>query len=243
VLIVIGFSTSHLATRPSHNLPLVAWSTLPIYFGSIVYAWECIGVIMAFRKSMGPNHKAFLPAFDVMMFISGVTFLALGEIAYLAYGDISSPSVLVFLADNVRGPMFPMINLLLAFATVLGFPLQLNPAVGIFRDKLKWSETDVWHMVGLRLGLVGICYLSAMLVPHFALVVSLVGTTVGAALSMIFPVLLDLRIRVPEDRTARMAQYGLAAISTIVGTVGGVTGTRVVLEQIADIFWQAPPHD
>lgn len=180
VLVVIGFGTSHLATRPSHNLPLVAWSTLPIYFGSIVYAWECIGVVMAFRKSMGPNHKEFLPTFNVMMFVSGVTFLALGEIAYLAYGAISSPSVLVFLADNVRGPMFPMINLLLAFATILGFPLQLNPAVGIFREKLKLSENDAWKMAYLRLGLVGLCYILAMLVPQFALVVSLVGTSVGS---------------------------------------------------------------
>lgn len=60
----------------------------------------------------------------------------------------------------------------------------------------------------------------------------------GTALAMIFPVLLDVVIRVPTDRTARSAQYALAAISAFVGSVGALTGTYVVLAQVADTFWQ-----
>lgn len=91
--------------------------------------------------------------------------------------------------------------------------------------------------MALRMSMVTVTYLLVVLVPHLGLMVSLLGSLSGSLLAIVFPVLIDLKLRRAEKGCARFTQLAIAVVATGIGLVACVTGTASSLIAIEGQLW------
>ena len=85
----------------------------------------------------------------------------------------------------------------------------------------------------LRFGLVIFTALIAITVPNVGLLIALSGASSGAALSLIIPPLVDMKIAETRLNWNRLL---VNIISIIIGTLGAIIGTYVALQDIMNVY-------
>lgn len=82
--------------------PYASWSKLPLYFGTAIYAFEGIGVVLPLENNM-KTPEAFGGTTGVLntgMVIVAALYTAVGFFGYLKYGDDVQGSITLNLPPN-----------------------------------------------------------------------------------------------------------------------------------------------
>lgn len=79
----------HDLPRTDTVKPVASWATLPLYFGTAIYAFEGIGVVLPLENNMRTpqDFGGTTGVLNTGMIIVACLYTAIGFFGYLKYGD------------------------------------------------------------------------------------------------------------------------------------------------------------
>ncbi|XP_058449866.1 proton-coupled amino acid transporter-like protein CG1139 [Malaya genurostris] len=214
----------------------------PLFFGTVLFALEAIGVILPLENEMktpkkfGGNFGVLNKAMVLIVFL----YIGMGFFGYLNYGADSKGSITLnlpeqeILAQCVKG--------MLAFAIYITHGLACYVAIDItWNDYLKKnygeSTRSTFYEYVVRTVLVLITFLLAVAIPNLELFISLFGALCLSALGIAFPALI-------QTCTYWHERHGLEKVwmvskNVVIGVIavfGLVVGTSTSLKEIIHTF-------
>lgn len=163
-------------------------------FAATFYAFEGVGLVLPIRNAHLPSEGAdCTPRFEWVLcgtLALVASFMAIvGCVCAAAFPSIDSASVTAYLSS--RGLWYKGVNLLVASAVLLTFPLQLTPASSVIESALQIHTLRRRRLC--RMLLVATCALLVITLPSLDLLIDIMGScanTFLAALPCIFHIVL-----------------------------------------------------
>ncbi|XP_047989126.1 LOW QUALITY PROTEIN: proton-coupled amino acid transporter-like protein pathetic [Leguminivora glycinivorella] len=177
-------------------------STWPLFFSTVVFAMEGIGVVMPVENEMKkPQHFLRCPSVLYITMIA-VTFLftVFGFFGYLQFGEEVKGSVTLNLPDDEL--LAQITKLLMAMVIYFTYPLQCYVALEMIVRKLKKCESKFENLIqiSIRTFLVLLSVAVAAAFPNLELVISFVGAIFFSTLGFLFPAIVETVYRWDRDR-------------------------------------------
>ncbi|KAL7638918.1 UNVERIFIED_CONTAM: hypothetical protein RMT77_010452 [Armadillidium vulgare] len=235
------------------DLPLVnmkvpafaGWSTFPLFFGTAMYTFEGIGLVLPLENNMKhPNH---FPGWTGVL-ISGMivvvcTYCAIGFYGYLRYGDDVMGSITLNLPGDEG--LAQSVKILMSLAIFLTYPLQYYVALSIMLPAVKAtvSSKQAKFIVeyAFRSAIVFLTFVLAAVIPNIGLFTNLVGAVCASMLSLIFPPIIETVTFWPDTGKYHW-RVCKNALMSFIGILGFVTGTYSSIVELVDYF-QEESHD
>ncbi|CAL8115866.1 unnamed protein product [Orchesella dallaii] len=224
--------------RPDFHSGFSSWKQLPLYFGTAIYAFEGIGMVLPLENSMKTplDFGGWNGVLNTSMIIVGCLYTAVGFFGYLKYGDKVSGSITLDL--NQGEVLAESVRLMMALSIFLSYSLQFYVPMDIMwpsiKSRIPTEKMQLISEYAFRTLLVIITFAMAELIPNLGLFISLVGAVSSSTLALIFPPLINIL-------TTWNAGYGKFRwelwkdISIMIfGAVGFAAGTYVSLERILE---------
>ncbi|CAH1124156.1 unnamed protein product [Ceutorhynchus assimilis] len=214
-----------------------SWGQLPLYFGTAVYAFEGIGVVLPLENNM-KNPQDFGGWNGVLnrgMIVVAILYTAVGFFGYLKYGDraVLGSVTLLLPADEV---LAQSVRLMMATAIFLSYSLQFYVPFNIIWPTIENHITDEktknYAEYITRTALVFLTFIIAIAIPNLGAVISLVGAFSSSALAMIFPPLVEIITFWPDKfgRSDWLLWKDIAIVA--IGFLGFLTGSYVSILNI-----------
>ncbi|KAJ0392293.1 hypothetical protein P43SY_005148 [Pythium insidiosum] len=127
-------------TKPRLEPVHVDYRQFPEFYGTAVYSFEGIGLILPIQNEMR-QPELFPRVLAMCMLAILVLFVFIGEVPTIAFGRITNGSMTAVLHEYCEGWLVTMANILLAFACLLSFPIQFYPAVDVLEKTLNKRGT------------------------------------------------------------------------------------------------------
>ncbi|XP_025831950.1 proton-coupled amino acid transporter-like protein pathetic isoform X2 [Agrilus planipennis] len=184
------------------------WSQFALFFGTAIYAFEGIGVVLPLENNMKrpQDFGGWTGVLNTGMVIVACLYTAVGFFGYLKYGDMAQlGSVTLYLPSN--DILAQSVRLMMAIAIFLSYGLQFYVPFSIIwpivKDHLETEKAQVLGEYITRTILVIITFALAAAIPNLGAVISLVGAFSSSALALIFPPLLEILTFWPD----RLGKY------------------------------------
>ncbi|XP_052010326.1 proton-coupled amino acid transporter 1-like [Xyrauchen texanus] len=212
------------------DLPLAGRGVdYPLFFGTAIFAFEGIGVVLPLENKM-QNPRKFPMVLCLGMGIVTTLYISLGTIGYIGFGE------------NIRGSitlnlplcwLYQIVKLLYSFGIYITYALQFYVSAEILIPPAVARCNPRWALVvdiSIRVALVGLTCALAVLIPELDLVISLVGSVSSSALALIIPPLLHIMTFHNEDLKVWVKVKDIAI--SLIGLVGFVAGTYISIQEI-----------
>jgi proton-coupled amino acid transporter len=225
-------------SRPAFS----SWSTLPLYFGIAVYAFEGIGVVLPIENKMKwpQDLGSCAGVLDLGMTIAVALYAAIGFFGYLRYGDDVKGSITLNLPQDFW--LYNAVRVMFAIAIFCTYAVQFYVPIQIIwpmiqRKTRGWCQTHGEYF--LRFGCLILTFTLSAVIPHLDLMISLIGALSSSAIALIIPPILELVTSWPDQEFGKFYWRIFKNIFIIVvGIVGFVVGTVVTLIAIVNTFRQ-----
>ncbi|XP_076161509.1 proton-coupled amino acid transporter-like protein acs [Ptiloglossa arizonensis] len=214
----------------------------PLYFGTVLFALEAIGVIMPLENEM-KKPKNFIKPFGVLNIGMGVIvilYTAMGFFGYIRYGGQIEGSITFSLKDPML--LANSVQILLAVAIFFTHPIQCYVAIDIVWNEYMGSMMEknshklLWEYV-VRTVLVLLTFLLAIAIPELELFISLFGALCLSGLGLAFPAIIQTctfwNVYGPTERRLMLAK-NMSLV--LFGLLGLVIGTYTSLRDIIASF-------
>ena len=169
-------------------------STLPLFFGVAVFAFEGIGLVLPVQQTMEKPED--MPSMlRTTMLVLTVLFIAIGALSYMAYGAATADMITLNLPRN---GLVSSVQLFYCLGLFFTYPVMMFPACKILEATGTFSSVSAYFMQRLRssrlnsmltaqsndeislrtfrLVLVFATAVVAVTTPHFTLFVNLIGS-------------------------------------------------------------------
>lgn len=226
LLTLITFSVFHFSSWSINNIPTFDAQTFPVGFGIVVFSYCAHAIFPGVEGSM-KKPQQFNPMMNISFLLAAIMKALLGTFMVLTFGGRTEEVATL----NLEGsPIFSTLATSLITCSVLcvlplemyivnetiddGF-LKYFPRVNKdSRHHWIWVLTTRTTLLSLALGL-------AILVPHFGLLMGVIGNFSGSFLCFIFPCYFHLKLR--KDSLTKFDIFSDVAI-IVFGVLAGGTG-------------------
>ncbi|XP_047524510.1 proton-coupled amino acid transporter-like protein CG1139 [Pieris napi] len=217
---------------------LAEWQQLPLYFGTAIYAFEGIGLVLPLKNEMRKPEQFQKPlgVLNVGMAVVGCVFISMGFLGYLKWGDDVAGSLTLNLPQGKV--ISSVVQGLIALAMLLTYPLQFYVPICISWPGLRkrlGPNGLVAKELAYRALIVVLTFIVAESIPELGLFISLVGAISSTALALMFPPLIQL---VHEAHRNRLSAFLITknCIIILLGIFIFTTGTYESLTAIISFF-------
>ncbi|XP_061643784.1 proton-coupled amino acid transporter 1 isoform X2 [Phyllopteryx taeniolatus] len=228
LVLIYFYSIMHI--KYPIDLPVVGRAKdYPLFFGTAIFAFEGIGVVLPLENKMH-RPQSFPLVLYLGMGIVTFLYISLGTIGYMCFGADIGGSITLNLPNCWT---YQAVKLLYCFGIFITFALQFYVPAEILIPSAVARVSERWKMAVdllLRAVLVVFTCALAILIPELDLVISLVGSVSSSFLALIFPPILQVLTFQGEGLSPASLAKNLAI--SLVGLVGFLTGTYVAIEQI-----------
>ncbi|KAG4068674.1 hypothetical protein HA402_002365 [Bradysia odoriphaga] len=203
-------------------------STLPLFFGTAMFAFEGIALVLPLKNSM-KKPEQFGCAFGVLnvgMILTTLLYTSFGFFGYLKFGDNVAGSLTLNLPE--QDILAQVVKITVGIGMCLTYPLQLFVAIQIMWPNVQSRFGPFQHSTSFELlfrtFMVFVTFVIAELVPHLNIFISLVGALCSTALALVFPPLIQLVLAwgTPDGPSAFLiAKNGFILTFSIFGFVTG----------------------
>lgn len=213
-----------------------SWSTLPLYFGTAIYAFEGIGVVLPLENNMAhpEDFGGTTGVLNTGMVTVASAYTAVGFFGYLKYGDKVDGSVTLNLPPDEI--LSQIVRLAMAVAIFFSYTLQFYVPVNIIeptvRDHFETERGKELASNGLRIMMVTFTFVLAACIPNLGPIISLVGAVSSSMVALIAPPIIEMITfwSVGYGRYNWMLWKDVAIL--IFGLLGFVFGTYTSVAQI-----------
>ncbi|XP_048189852.1 proton-coupled amino acid transporter 2 [Perognathus longimembris pacificus] len=214
------------------RLPLAAsWKTYPLFFGTAIFSFESIGVVLPLENKMAdPRH--FPAILSLGLSIVTALYMAIGALGYLRFGEDIKASITLNLPNCW---LYQSVKLLYLVGILCTYALQFYVPADVIIPAALSHVPKGWALpvdLLIRLAMVGLTCVLAVLVPRLDLVISLVGSVSSSALALIIPPLLEITTYWAEGMNPLLVAKD--ALISILGLVGFVVGTYQALDELLE---------
>ncbi|XP_055617906.1 proton-coupled amino acid transporter-like protein pathetic isoform X2 [Toxorhynchites rutilus septentrionalis] len=181
---------------PSERNYVASWNQLPLFFGTAIFAFEGIALVLPLQNEM-KKPEDFSKTFGVlnlgMVFIVTL-FTAFGFVGYLKWGEAVEGSMTLNLPEDEM--LAESVKVMISLGVLLGFALQFFVAIIIMWPTVECQLNITKHKVlaemGFRVVMVLVTFAIAECVPKLSLFISLIGALCSTALALVFPPIIEL---------------------------------------------------
>ncbi|XP_058816791.1 proton-coupled amino acid transporter-like protein pathetic isoform X1 [Topomyia yanbarensis] len=209
---------------------------LPMFFGTVIFALEGIGVVMSLENNMKtPQHFIGCPGvLNTGMAVVVVLYASVGFLGYLKYGDETKGSITLNLP--VEDVLAQAVKVMIAVAIFLTYTLQFYVPMEIIWKNVKhnFNQHKETAEYAIRIGLVTLTVLIAAALPNIGPFVTLIGAVCLSTLGMMFPAVIELVTYYEKPGYGRFNWILWKNIGLICfGVIGFITGTYVSIEEFS----------
>jgi len=213
--------------------------TLPLFFATVIFAMEGIGVVMPVENSMKkPQHFLGCPGVLNTAMITVVTLYAvIGFFGYVKYGDKILGSITLNLKEGEA--LADTAKLLMAIAILFTYGLQFYVPNEILWKKIQHKVPEHRHnitQIVLRTGIVIITGGIAAAVPKLEPFISLVGAVFFSLLGLFVPCFIETLYLYPDRLGPGKVILWKNVVLCAFSIFALVSGATVSIEEIIKIY-------
>ena len=213
-----------------------SWGQLPLYFGTAIYAFEGIGVVLPLENQMKTpdDMKGWNGVLNTSMVLVSCLYIAVGFFGYLKYGETVTGSITLNLP--VDEFLATLVKIMMSLAVFFTYALQFYVPVDLLNPFIQSRispQNSLKAEYALRFGLVMFTFTLAAAIPKLDLVISLVGAVSSSTLAMMAPAVIDTVTQ--GDRCSWKRFLKNVTLFTL-GFLGFLTGSYVSIRNIINYF-------
>ncbi|KAG7211445.1 hypothetical protein KM043_010729 [Ampulex compressa] len=230
----------------SHDLPPISerryiadWHDLPLFFGTVIYSFEGITLVLPLKNEMKnpSNFNKPLGVLNVGMVIVGSMFVAMGFVSYLKYGDKVDGSVTLNLESSEVLPQ--CIKVAISLSILLTYALQFYVPIAIIWPGITEQFGPFkWPVIAEIVFRSAVCFVTFVLaeaIPQLGLFISLVGAVSSTALALIFPPIIEMVV-CWQNTSLSFCTIAKDVTIVLIGLLGFATGTYESITSIIRAF-------
>ncbi|KAJ6637549.1 Proton-coupled amino acid transporter-like protein [Pseudolycoriella hygida] len=225
----------------SHRNHFGQVSTLPLYFGTAMFAFEGIALVLPLKNAM-KKPEQFGSAFGVLnvgMILTTLLYTSFGFFGYLKFGDNVAGSVTLNLPQDEI--LAQVVKIAVGIGMCLTYPLQLFVAIQIMWPNVQQKFGPFQHSASyellFRTFMVFVTFVIAELVPHLNIFISLIGALCSTALALVFPPLIQLTLAYGSSEGPSRFVIMKNGFILVFSLFGFVTGTYESIRSLIDALF------